>query len=87
MKLLAKGVTVCLKLEDKNTGALYANCPVETYPGITFCCTTPNYILYPILKCHALDSHACLWDSVSIIFGTNSSMHVQIYIVDDLQQQ
>lgn len=33
MKLIAKGVTVSLKLEDKNTGALYANCPVETYPG------------------------------------------------------
>lgn len=34
MKLLAKGVQVNLKLEDKNTGVLYANCPVETYPGI-----------------------------------------------------
>lgn len=33
MKLLAKGVQVNLKLEDKNTGVLYANCPVETYPG------------------------------------------------------
>lgn len=33
MKLIAKGTQVNLKLEDKNTGALYANCPVETYPG------------------------------------------------------
>lgn len=33
MKLVAKGINVNLKLEDKNTGALYANCPVETYPG------------------------------------------------------
>ncbi|XP_055312233.1 NECAP-like protein CG9132 isoform X2 [Sitodiplosis mosellana] len=34
MKLVAKGINVNLKLEDKNTGALYANCPVETYPGV-----------------------------------------------------
>lgn len=33
MKLIAKGVQVNLKLEDKITGALYANCPVDTYPG------------------------------------------------------
>ncbi|XP_031631036.1 NECAP-like protein CG9132 isoform X2 [Contarinia nasturtii] len=34
MKLVAKGINVNLKLEDKNTGTLYANCPVETYPGV-----------------------------------------------------
>lgn len=33
MRLVAKGVQVTLKLEDKVTGALYANCPIETYPG------------------------------------------------------
>lgn len=34
MKLLARGNSVNLKLEDKNTGNLYANCPVDTYPGL-----------------------------------------------------
>lgn len=33
MRVVAKGVNVTLKLEDKVTGGLYANCPVETYPG------------------------------------------------------
>lgn len=33
MRLVAKEVAVTLKLEDKS-GALYANCPVEAYPGI-----------------------------------------------------
>lgn len=37
MRLVAKGVTVTLKLEDKVTGALYANCPVEAYPGNDTC--------------------------------------------------
>ena len=34
MRLVAKGNNVSLKLEDKMSGALFANCPVETYPGI-----------------------------------------------------
>lgn len=34
MRLVAKGNNVNLKLEDKLSGALFANCPVETYPGI-----------------------------------------------------
>lgn len=34
MRLVAKGNNVSLKLEDKMTGALFANCPVETYPGV-----------------------------------------------------
>lgn len=34
MRVVAKGVNVTLKLEDKVTGALYANCPIETYPGV-----------------------------------------------------
>lgn len=33
MRLVTKGVDVALKLEDKS-GALYANCPIETYPGV-----------------------------------------------------
>lgn len=33
MRLVAKETTVTLKLEDKS-GALYANCPVDTYPGV-----------------------------------------------------
>lgn len=34
MRLVSKGNSVVLKLEDKTTGALFANCPVETYPGV-----------------------------------------------------
>lgn len=34
MRVLALGSNVTLKLEDKITGQLYANCPIETYPGI-----------------------------------------------------
>lgn len=34
MRLVARGNNVSLKLEDKMSGALFANCPVETYPGI-----------------------------------------------------
>lgn len=34
MRLVTSGVNVNLKLEDKTSGALFANCPVETYPGI-----------------------------------------------------
>lgn len=31
--MVAKGTQLVIKLEDKNTGQLYANCPVEAYPG------------------------------------------------------
>uniref|UniRef100_A0A1L8DAU9 NECAP PHear domain-containing protein n=1 Tax=Nyssomyia neivai TaxID=330878 RepID=A0A1L8DAU9_9DIPT len=34
MRLVAKGTTVAMKLEDKTSGALFANCPIETYPGV-----------------------------------------------------
>lgn len=34
MRLVAKGTTVNLKLEDKTSGELFANCPVDTYPGV-----------------------------------------------------
>lgn len=34
MRLVAKGNAVALKLEDKVSGALFANCPVDTYPGV-----------------------------------------------------
>lgn len=34
MRLVAKGTTCVLKLEDKTSGALFANCPVDTYPGV-----------------------------------------------------
>ncbi|KAM7346957.1 NECAP-like protein CG9132 [Cochliomyia hominivorax] len=34
MRLVAKGTQCNLKLEDKTTGALFANCPIETYPGV-----------------------------------------------------
>uniref|UniRef100_A0A0K8TNX5 NECAP PHear domain-containing protein n=1 Tax=Tabanus bromius TaxID=304241 RepID=A0A0K8TNX5_TABBR len=34
MRLVAFGNKVNLKLEDKTSGALFANCPVETYPGV-----------------------------------------------------
>ncbi|XP_017483170.1 PREDICTED: NECAP-like protein CG9132 isoform X1 [Rhagoletis zephyria] len=34
MRLVAKGTACNLKLEDKATGALFANCPIDTYPGV-----------------------------------------------------
>lgn len=34
MRLAAKGTTLNLKLEDKTTGGLFANCPIDTYPGV-----------------------------------------------------
>ncbi|XP_073830520.1 NECAP-like protein CG9132 [Musca autumnalis] len=34
MRLAAKGTSLNLKLEDKTTGALFANCPIDTYPGV-----------------------------------------------------
>lgn len=33
MRLVSKGNDVCIKLEDKTTGELFAKCPIETYPG------------------------------------------------------
>lgn len=32
--MVAKGTQLLIKLEDKNSGQLYANCPVEAYPGV-----------------------------------------------------
>lgn len=34
MRLVSKGNECAIKLEDKNTGELFAKCPIETYPGI-----------------------------------------------------
>ncbi|XP_058791860.1 NECAP-like protein CG9132 [Phymastichus coffea] len=34
MRVVAKGDAVCIKLEDKISGALFAKCPIEAYPGI-----------------------------------------------------
>lgn len=34
MRLVAKEKECILKLEDKNTGELFAKCPIETYPGL-----------------------------------------------------
>jgi len=34
MRLVTKGNELMIKLEDKNTGALFAQCPIETYPGV-----------------------------------------------------
>lgn len=33
MRLVAKGDAVSIKLEDKMSGQLYAECPIETYPS------------------------------------------------------
>lgn len=32
--MVSKGPQLLIKLEDKITGQLYANCPIEAYPGI-----------------------------------------------------
>lgn len=34
MRLISKGNECAIKLEDKNSGELFAKCPIETYPGI-----------------------------------------------------
>lgn len=34
MRLVSKGTAISMKLEDKTSGALFANCPIETYPGV-----------------------------------------------------
>ncbi|XP_055593460.1 NECAP-like protein CG9132 [Uranotaenia lowii] len=34
LRMVSKGKTLALKLEDKNSGALFANCPIESYPGV-----------------------------------------------------
>ena len=34
MRLVSTGKTCCIKLEEKNSGTLYAQCPIETYPSI-----------------------------------------------------
>lgn len=34
MRLVASGVNVSIKLEDKTSGALFANCPIDKYPGV-----------------------------------------------------
>ncbi|CAB3378760.1 Hypothetical predicted protein [Cloeon dipterum] len=34
MKLVSKGNDCTIKLEDKNSGELFAKCPIETYPGM-----------------------------------------------------
>lgn len=34
LRMVSKGKTLAVKLEDKNTGALFANCPIESYPGV-----------------------------------------------------
>ncbi|XP_022906100.1 NECAP-like protein CG9132 isoform X2 [Onthophagus taurus] len=34
LRLIAKGEECYIKLEDKNSGELYARCPIDTYPGV-----------------------------------------------------
>lgn len=34
MRIVAKGRNVTIKLEDKTSGELFAQCPVEAYPGV-----------------------------------------------------
>ncbi|KAK4876392.1 hypothetical protein RN001_012814 [Aquatica leii] len=34
MRLVSKGSELSIKLEDKNTGELFAKCPIDAYPGI-----------------------------------------------------
>ncbi|XP_046375847.1 adaptin ear-binding coat-associated protein 1-like [Haliotis rufescens] len=34
LRVVARGKTLSIKLEDKNSGELFAECPVETYPSI-----------------------------------------------------
>lgn len=34
MRMVSNGPSLNIKLEDKISGQLYANCPVESYPGV-----------------------------------------------------
>ncbi|KAF0311753.1 NECAP-like protein [Amphibalanus amphitrite] len=34
LKLTSRGRTCNIRLEDRNSGELFANCPVESYPGV-----------------------------------------------------
>uniref|UniRef100_A0A182JFS4 NECAP PHear domain-containing protein n=1 Tax=Anopheles atroparvus TaxID=41427 RepID=A0A182JFS4_ANOAO len=34
LRMVAKGKSLCVKLEDKTSGTLFANCPIESYPGV-----------------------------------------------------
>lgn len=34
MRMVSSGPSLSIKLEDKMSGALFANCPVEAYPGV-----------------------------------------------------
>lgn len=34
LRVVAKGPAVTIKLEDRNTGELFAQCPVDAYPGV-----------------------------------------------------
>lgn len=34
MRVVTHGTDCTLKLEDKNTGELFAKCPVDKYPGV-----------------------------------------------------
>lgn len=34
LRVASKGTNLAIKLEDKNTGELFAKCPVDSYPGV-----------------------------------------------------
>lgn len=34
MRLISKGNELAIKLEDKNSGELFAKCPIDAYPGV-----------------------------------------------------
>ncbi|ETN64540.1 adaptin ear-binding coat-associated protein 2 [Anopheles darlingi] len=34
LRMVSKGRSLCVKLEDKTSGSLFANCPIESYPGV-----------------------------------------------------
>ncbi|CAH1119142.1 unnamed protein product [Phaedon cochleariae] len=34
MRLISKGNELSIKLEDKNSGELFAKCPIDSYPGV-----------------------------------------------------
>jgi adaptin ear-binding coat-associated protein 1/2 len=34
LRMVLRGTQLSIKLEDKTSGALFANCPVEAYPGV-----------------------------------------------------
>ncbi|ENN70378.1 NECAP-like protein CG9132 [Dendroctonus ponderosae] len=69
MRLISKGNTLSIKLEDKNTGELFARCPIESYPGVAIESVTDSS-RYFVLRIQ--DDNALRTAYIGIGFGDRS---------------